>query len=123
MPELALALYHVHKDGGLTTGGLNFDAKLRRQSIDPEDLFYAHAGAMDACARALLAAAAMIEDGKLQQAVAERYAGWDGELGRRILGDAASLDSLSEHVLTNATEPQPRSGRQEALENLVNTYL
>ena len=123
VPELALALYHVHKDGGLTTGGLNFDAKLRRQSIDPEDLLHAHAGAMDACARALLAAAAMIEDGKLRQAVEERYAGWDGELGRRILGERASLDSLSEHVLANATEPQPRSGRQEALENLVNTYL
>ncbi len=123
VPELALALYHIHKDGGLTTGGLNFDAKLRRQSIDPEDLFHAHAGAMDACARALLAAAAMIEDGKLQRAVEERYAGWNGELGRGILGDEASLDSLSEHVLANATEPQPRSGRQEALENLVNTYL
>jgi xylose isomerase len=77
---------------------------------------------MDTCARALLLAAEMIEDGRLAAAVEERYAGWSGELGRRILGDKASLVDLSEHVLGGGIEPRPRSGRQEALENLVNTF-
>lgn len=121
--DLTLAFYHIFKHGGFTTGGLNFDAKIRRQSIDPEDLFHAHVGGMDTCARALLAAARMIEDRKLQAAVDERYADWEDELGRKILRDGASLEGLSEHVLTEGIEPRPRSGRQEALENLVNRYV
>jgi len=119
---VAQALYIILKAGGLTTGGLNFDAKLRRQSIDPEDLFHAHIGGMDTCARALLIAAGMIEDGRLAAAVADRYAGWDGDLGRRILGGGASLADLSQYVQSGTIEPRPRSGRQEALENLVNTF-
>jgi xylose isomerase len=119
---VALALYVILKAGGLTTGGLNFDAKIRRQSIDPEDLFYAHIGGMDTCARALLIAADMIEDGRLTAAVEERYAGWNGSLGRRIVAGDASLAQLSEHVLAGAVEPKPRSGRQEVLENLVNSF-
>ncbi len=122
VPELAVALYHVLEGGGFTTGGLNFDAKLRRPSIDPEDLFHAHIGGMDTCARALRAAATMIEDGRLAAALAERYAGWDGALGRSIL-EGASLEDLSRTVLDQGLEPRPVSGRQEALENLVNRYV
>lgn len=120
--EVALGIYEILKMGGLTTGGFNFDAKVRRQSIDAEDLFHAHIGAMDTCARALLMAARMIEDGRLAAAVKERYAGWEGDLGRRILEGRASLADLAAHVVDGAVEPRPQSGRQEALENLVNTY-
>ena len=108
--------------GGLGTGGLNFDAKLRRQSIDPEDLFHGHIGGMDVCARGLISAAKMIEDGKLKTAVDARYAGWDSELGRKDMEGAVCLTDLSDWVLDKGLDPQPRSGRQEALENLVNRY-
>ncbi|MCB2100325.1 MAG: xylose isomerase, partial [Rhodobacterales bacterium] len=83
-PELALALYHILENGGFTTGGLNFDAKLRRQSLDPEDLVVAHVGGMDTCARALLSAAAMVEDGALTRARDDRYAGWRTPQARRM---------------------------------------
>lgn len=120
--ELMPALYTILQAGGLTTGGFNFDAKLRRQSIDPEDLFHAHIGGIDTLARALLQAARMIEDGALSRAVAARYAGWDGPLGRAILTGQQSLSGLSDYVLQQPREPQPQSGRQEMLENLVNRY-
>jgi xylose isomerase len=118
--ELTLALYTILEGGGLTTGGFNFDAKLRRQSIDPVDLFHAHAGALDTLALGLLNAARLIESGALAGAVKERYAGWDGDLGRAILAGKHNLASLAEHTLSRGLDPQPRSGRQEALENLVN---
>jgi len=121
--DVAQALYVILKAGGFTTGGLNFDAKIRRQSVDPEDLFHAHIGGMDTCARALLIAARMIEAGKLQAALDERYAGWQGQLGHEIMDGGMSLADLSEQVSKGNIEPRPRSGRQEALENLVNTYL
>lgn len=123
LPQMALALYHVLKGGGFTSGGLNFDAKLRRQSIDPDDLVHAHAGAMDLCARALLVAEKMIDDGALGEHVAQRYALWDGKLGRRILAGKQSLADLAALVDKNGLEPQPHSGRQERLEALVNTYF
>ena len=85
VPETALALYYILQGGGLTSGGFNFDSKLRRQSLDPVDLIAAHVGGMDMIARGLLAAAAMIEDGGLAAAVKERYAGWDDPRGA---GDA-----------------------------------
>ena len=120
--ELTLAMYEFLKAGGFTTGGMNFDAKIRRQSIAPEDLLHAHVGSMDATARALLNAAAMIEDGALQRFVDERYSGWEGELGRAILAGEKSLDDLAGLVEDRGLEPEPRSGRQEYLENLVNRY-
>ncbi len=123
LPQMALALYHIVKGGGFTTGGLNFDAKLRRQSIDPDDLIIGHAGAMDLCAQALLVAEKMIADGALDQFVAGRYAGWDGALGKSILKGKRSLDDLAAWVHKGDVEPQPRSGKQEWLEALVNTYL
>ena len=123
VPETAIALYHVLRGGGFGSGGLNFDAKVRRQSIDAEDLFHGHVGAMDVCAKALLAAAQMIEDRKLAQAVDARYAGWRGELGRSILEGRQSLESLAAHVLERNADVAPVSGRQEYLENLVNRYV
>jgi len=123
VPEVAQALYIILRAGGLGTGGMNFDAKIRRQSIDPEDLFHAHIGGMDTCARGLLVAARMLEDGKLQSVAEERYRGWDEQLGSRILNGRMSLEQISEHVLSNKVEPGPRSGRQEMLENLANSYL
>jgi len=120
--EAALALYRVLQAGGLTTGGFNFDAKVRRQSIDPEDLFHAHIGGMDTLARGLLMAERMIQDGGLAKAVAERYAGWDQGLGADIMAGRTSLTGLARLARDRDLRPQPRSGRQEYLENLVNRY-
>jgi len=122
VPDLAVALYHILKGGGFTTGGFNFDAKLRRQSIDAVDLFYGHVGAMDVAARALLAAERMITDGGLAKVVQDRYAGWRTPFGRDLLAGRSSLEALSAHVLGKDTEPEPVSGRQEYLENLVNRF-
>jgi len=123
LPHAVIALYQLLKGGGFTTGGLNFDAKVRRQSIDPDDLVVAHADAVDLCARALLIAAKMIEEGELSNRVADRYAGWDGALGRAILGGRQSLAKLATHVEKHDLEPQPRSGHQERYEALVNRYI
>ena len=121
VPEAALAYYEVLRAGGFTTGGTNFDSKLRRQSLDREDLILGHIGGMDVCAAGLRAAAKMIEDGKLEAARAERYAGWDEGMGADLL--SSDLSSIAEMVSSKGINPQPRSGRQERLENLVNRYL
>ncbi len=123
VPEMALAYYQVLLAGGFTTGGTNFDAKLRRQSLDPEDLLIAHVGAMDCCARGLKAAARMIEDKALIKPLEERYAGWNGEEANAILGGKRTLEQVAERVVKDGIEPQPRSGRQEYLENVVNRYV
>jgi xylose isomerase len=121
--QVAMALYEMLKGGGIGRGGLNFDAKLRRQSIDPDDLIHSHAAAMDLCARALLVAEAMIRDGALRRHLEARYAGWDGAQGRAILSGKTSLAELARLVERQAIEPKPVSGRQERLEHLVNSYL
>lgn len=123
VPQLAIAFYHLYRAGGFTTGGLNFDAKVRRQSIDPQDLFIGHVGAMDVCARALLAAEAMIQDGRFEAHVASRYAGWRTAQGQDILAGRMSLAQLSEQVLARDEDPAPVSGRQELLEAWVNRYV
>jgi len=123
IPEMALAAYYILKAGGLGTGGYNFDAKIRRQSIDPDDLLIAHIASMDACARGLLIAARIIEDGKLDAFVADRYSGWDGKEGKAILAGKRTLDDLAAYVHKRDLEPQPKSGRQEYLERLINDYL
>ncbi|KJC59593.1 xylose isomerase [Bradyrhizobium sp. LTSPM299] len=123
VPELALVFHEMLKRGGFTTGGLNFDAKIRRQSIEPDDLIHAHVGSMDACARALLAAADMLEADALTAPIAERYAGWVGDEGRAILAGQRSLAALADRALAGGLDPQPRSGRQEYLESLVNRYV
>ncbi len=122
VPEVMLAYYEILKMGGFTTGGTNFDAKIRRQSLDPEDLILAHVGGMDICARALKAAAAMLEDGKLEAARDARYAGWDAPANRAML-EEGDLASIAERVEADGIEPEPRSGRQERLENLINRYV
>lgn len=117
--ELVTPLYLLLQGGGFTSGGLNFDAKLRRQSIDPADLFHAHVGAMDTCARALLAAERLIRDQRLSEAVAERYRGWREPLGQEILAGRVGLEGLAGRVMERNQDVEPVSGRQEALENLV----
>ena len=120
-PEMALAFYEILRAGGYTTGGTNFDAKLRRQSLDPADLVLAHVGGMDTCARALKAAAALLDGGEMEAARKARYAGWDTPAAQAMLN--GSLESIAAEVLAKGVNPQPRSGRQERLENLWNRYL
>jgi xylose isomerase len=120
--EIALVMYHVLKAGGMTTGGLNFDAKVRRQSIDPADLFRAHVSGMDLAARGLLVAEQMIADGQLEQCLQDRYAGWRGEFGQDLLAGKLGLDAVAARVLERNVDTTPRSGRQEYLEALVNRY-
>jgi xylose isomerase len=122
-PDLTPAMLELLKAGGFTTGGFNFDSKVRRQSLDPEDLFHAHVGGVDTLARALLAAAAIIEDGTLAGFTEERYAAWGGETGRDILSGKLTLQDASELALRRGLDPQPRTGRQEYLENLVNRFV
>ena len=121
VPEVALAYYEVLKAGGFTTGGTNFDAKLRRQSLDAEDLILAHVGAMDICARGLKAAVAMLEDGGLEAMRAERYAGWDTPDGKAML--SSDLGALHAQVMAKDSPPSPVSGRQEKLENWVSRFV
>src|SRR5437762_9379698 len=123
VPELALVFHELLNRGGFTSGGLNFDAKIRRQSIDPDDLIHAHVGSMDACARAFLAAADLLDREVLAAPLAERYAGWAGAEGCAILAGQRSLADLADRALAGGFDPQPRSGRQERLESLVNRYI
>ncbi|MFC3181810.1 xylose isomerase [Cypionkella sinensis] len=119
--EKAVAFYEILRAGGYTTGGTNFDAKVRRQSLDPEDLILAHVGGMDTCARALKAAAYLLEDDTLEAARRARYAGWEREGAKAML--TQPLEVIAEAVVKNNINPQPRSGRQERLENLWNHYI
>jgi xylose isomerase len=121
--ELTLAMISILRAGGLGRGGFNFDAKLRRPSIDPEDLFHAHIGGMDAYALAFKLARRILADGKFETFVRERYASFDTGFGRDIERGKADFRSLEKLVLTKLGEPQPRSGRQEYLENLLLAYL
>lgn len=118
--EMTRAMLEILRAGGFSTGGFNFDAKVRRQSVDAVDMFHGHIGGIDTVARALLNAAAIIEDGRIDAFKRERYAGWDGELGRAIHSDTASLATIADLAITRDLSPQPRSGRQEWLENLLN---
>jgi xylose isomerase len=120
--DTTYAMYLIVRGGGFTTGGLNFDAHIRRQSIDPEDLFIAHIGGMDAFARGLEAAAQMIEDGTFADFVAQRYAGWTQGLGKDIKDGKVGLEDLEAYTLEHG-EPQPKSGKQELLENILNEYI
>ena len=117
--ETTQVMYELLQGGGFTTGGFNFDAKVRRQSRDPEDMFHAHIGGMDVLARGLLGAAKLIEGGEIQRFRDQRYANWTGDLGQKILRGEASLADLADHAVASNLAPQPRSGRQEYLENLV----
>jgi len=123
IPETALALYLILQAGGFTTGGLNFDAKVRRQSLDAEDMFHGHIGGMDVSARALLIAEKMITDGRLAGHVDARYAGWNAAFGQDLLAGRLGLSEVADRALERNQDTRPASGRQELLENLLNSYL
>jgi len=123
LQAMTLALYQVILGGGIGQGGLNFDAKIRRQSIEPEDLVHAHVGAVDLCARAFLNAAKLVEDGALKKAVDARYAGWGSPEAVAMLAPGATLDGIAADTLAKGLDPKPRSGQQERLENLLNRSI
>lgn len=116
--EITRSMIHLLKGGGFTSGGFNFDAKVRRQSIAPEDMFHGHIGGLDALARGLKAGAAMIEEGTWQAFLDDRYAGWGTPYGQWLMQEA-SLDQIADKALAEAIDPEPLSGGQEYLENLV----
>jgi xylose isomerase len=107
----------------LTTGGVNFDAKVRRESFEPKDLFYAHIGGMDAFARGLKIAAAIRQDGRLAKFVQERYASWDTGIGAKIESGKATMKELESYILKRGEAAPNTSGRQEFLENLINEFI
>ena len=117
--ELVPALVQLVEDGGFTTGGFNFDAKLRRQSVDPSDLYLAHIGGVDTLARALLAAADVVSEGQLRTLQRERYQEWGSELGRRIDGGEFTLSALADYAAEQGLDPRLRSGRQELAESII----
>ena len=119
--DITRSMVHILKNGGFTTGGFNFDAKVRRQSIDAADLFYGHVGGIDALARGLLAAEAILNDGTYESFLEDRYAGWSDGLGAWIMQDA-TLEDIAKKVESGGIEPPPKSGRQEMLENLINRF-
>ena len=121
--ELLIPFYHIFSNGGFKQGGLNFDAKIRRQSIDPEDLFYAHIGGMDVAARSLIAVEKMINDKELFTYIQNRYKKWNQDLGKFIHSNEGNLESIANKVINENIEPEPKSGQQEYLENILNKYL
>ena len=121
--DLVMPLYEILRYGGFSTGGFNFDAKLRRQSLHRTDLFHAHIGGIDTLAQALLVAADLVERGTLAAIVETRYAGWKDELGTGILDGSLTLADLAAKVESGDIDPQPESGRQELLENIVNQAI
>ncbi len=121
--ELLMPFYHIFSNGGFKQGGLNFDAKIRRQSVDPEDLFYAHIGGMDVAARSLIAVEKMINDKELSTYIQNRYKKWDQALGKFIHSQEGNLETIANKVISENIEPKPQSGQQEYLENILNKYL
>ena len=119
----AYTMLSVLKYGGFTTGGVNFDAKVRRESFEPIDLFYAHIGGMDAFARGLKIAAAIRKDGRLDKFVKNRYASWDSGIGAKITAGKATFGELETYMLKKGEVAPNISGRQEFLENLINEFI
>lgn len=115
----AMAMYHVIKAGGLGKGGCNFDAKVRRQSFAPEDMIHAHVGGVDLCAHAFLLAAKLIEEGRYNRILADRYAGWKTPEAQAMLSGTMSLEQIAAQTEAAGIDPQPRSGKQEQIENLL----
>lgn len=120
--ELAEAMLVILEAGGLQGGGVNFDAKIRRNSTDPEDLFYAHIGGIDTFARALLVADAVLNKSEYKKFRQERYASFDSGEGKAFEEGRLSLEDLRQYAITHG-EPEVRSGRQEWLENIINRYI
>lgn len=121
--DATLAMLTLLKSGGFTTGGLNFDARVTRESIEPVDLAHAHIGGMDAFARGLLAAAKIRKDGRIDEFVKQRYASWDSGIGKKIETGKTTLDELRTYMLKKGEISPNASGRIEMLENLLNQYL
>ena len=121
--EITTAMYYILQNGGFKNGGNNFDAKVRRQSIDAADLFHGHIGGVDVLARGLLNAAAMIEGGELDTLVTDRYAGWNSDTGKALLASGSNLEAISDAAVAAKIDPKPRSGRQEYVENIVSRYI
>lgn len=121
--ENTLVMYEILKAGGFTTGGFNFDARVRRPSTDLEDFFHGHIGGMDVMALALERAAAMIENDVLSKNIACRYADWNGDLGKKIMSGELSLEGVAKYAMDNNIAPNKVSGRQEYLENVVTNFL
>jgi xylose isomerase len=117
--DLVPAMLQLIEEGGFASGGFNFDAKLRRQSIDPVDLYLAHIGGIDTLARALLAAADIVQAGHLGALREQRYRAWSGELGRRIEAGEFNLATLADYAGERELAPVARSGRQELAESLI----
>lgn len=117
------SMLSILKYGGLTTGGVNFDAKVRRDSFEPLDLFYAHIGGMDAFARGLKIAAAIRADGRLAQFVKDRYSSWDSGIGAQIEAGKSNFNELEKYVLEKGEVTKNTSARQEFLENLINEFI
>ena len=117
---MTMSMYHVIKAGGLGMGGCYFDAKVRRQSFTPEDLVHAHVGGVDLCAHAFLKAAALIEDGQYGQHPCGAFTpGWQTPDAQAMLAGKLSLDGIAAKAEQDAIQPEPRSGRQEQIENLL----
>ena len=116
---MTMSMYHVIKAGGLGKGGCNFDAKVRRQSFTPEDMIHAHVGGADLCARAFLTAAKLIEEGKYDALLTDRYAGWQTPAAQEMFAGKLSLDAIEKKALASDLNPKPRSGKQEQIENLL----
>jgi xylose isomerase len=121
--ELSLVMYEILKSGGFTTGGLNFDCKLRRQSSDPADLFHGHIGGMDHMALGLKKAAAILENDFIANKISQRYEGWGQKFGQSILSGQQNLETLASHTVSNNLQPKHVSGQQELMENKVNRIL
>ena len=113
----------ILKQGGLAPGGINFDAKVRRESFEPIDLFYAHIGGMDAFARGAKIAAKIIEEGRLAEIVKARYSSWDRGIGAKIEEGEVGFKELETYMLKKGNSAPNTSGRQELIENLINEYI
>ena len=116
-------MYYILKYGGLGSGGVNFDAKVRRESFEPVDLFHAHIGSMDAFAKGLKIAAAIRADQALDGFMSSRYSSWDEGIGAKIEAGGVGLADLEAYMLAKGDITPNASGRQEMLENLVNRYI
>lgn len=121
--DLTQVLYVMLQNGGFGKGGFNFDTKVRRQSIELDDLFYGHVGAIDTLAKALLNAADLVEKGGLKGFMDDRYAGWKTPLGNDILLGKHDVETMNQHVHDNNLEPKPRTGRQEMLQTVLNRSI
>ncbi|MHB1158510.1 MAG: xylose isomerase [Phycisphaerales bacterium] len=121
--DATLAMLPLLKTGGFTTGGLNFDARVTRESVEPVDLAHAHIGGMDAFARGLLAASKIRKEGKFDQFIKQRYASWDSGIGEKIETGETTLDELRTYMLKKGEISPNASGRIEMLENMLNQYL